>query len=84
MPKIFLRIVRIMRMRVFLYFVEKIPLYSAWPDAGKRQCQLARVGNNLNQLARWVNAHKGHVESVDVLLYLEQLWDACRGGPPCI
>lgn len=54
------------------------------PEEKERVRQLARVGNNLNQLARWVNAHKGHVESVDVLLYLEQLWEACRGGPPCI
>lgn len=45
MPKVFLRIVRIMRMRVFLYFVEKLALHSACSDAGKRQCQPTHCGH---------------------------------------
>lgn len=53
------------------------------PEEKERVRQLARVGNNINQLARWANAYKGRAESVDVLLHLEQLWEVCRGGPPC-
>jgi hypothetical protein len=34
---------------------------------------LARIGANLNQLARWANTHKSHAEAIEVLLCLEQL-----------
>ena len=34
---------------------------------------LARIGANLNQLARWVNTHKNHAEALEVILCLEQL-----------
>ena len=35
--------------------------------------QLARIGANLNQLARWVNIHKGRAEAIDVLTALVSL-----------
>jgi len=34
---------------------------------------LARIGANLNQLARWANTHKNHAEALEVILCLEQL-----------
>jgi hypothetical protein len=30
----------------------------------------ARMGSNLNQLARWVNVHKNRAEALDVLIAL--------------
>ena len=35
--------------------------------------ELARVGNNLNQLARWANRDKGGVEAVAVLARLVEI-----------
>lgn len=35
--------------------------------------QLARIGANLNQLARWVNINKGRAEVIDVLVALVSL-----------
>lgn len=35
--------------------------------------QLARIGANLNQLARWVNIHKSRAETIDVLVALVSL-----------
>ena len=32
--------------------------------------QIARIGNNLNQLARWSNANASAVEAVEVIAYL--------------
>ena len=54
--------------------------------------QLARIGVNLNQLARWVNVHKSRAEVIDVLVALvsleRELKDTPRppayGEPPCI
>ncbi len=49
--------------------------------------QLARIGANLNQLARWANTHKGHAEALEVILCLDQLRDelkTIRGTTPCI
>lgn len=34
---------------------------------------LARLGANLNQLARWANTHKGDAESLEVLICLDRL-----------
>ena len=45
------------------------------PMEKERLRQLARIGNNLNQLARWVNSHKSTAEAmqvISVLLRLEQ------------
>ena len=36
----------------------------------ERTQQLARIGNNLNQIARWANTHKGAVEAVEVIGHL--------------
>ncbi|MDD5296560.1 MAG: plasmid mobilization relaxosome protein MobC [Rhodocyclaceae bacterium] len=34
---------------------------------------IARVGNNLNQLAKWANTHKGAGEAVQVLVALAKI-----------
>lgn len=34
---------------------------------------LARIGNNLNQLARWVNTHKNGLETIQVVLRLDAI-----------
>ncbi len=36
----------------------------------ERTREVARVGNNLNQIARWANTHKGAVEAVEVIGHL--------------
>ena len=36
----------------------------------ERTRQIARIGNNLNQLARWANTHKSTAEAVTVLANL--------------
>ena len=36
----------------------------------ERTRELARIGSNLNQIARWANAHKGNVEAVEVIAHL--------------
>ncbi len=43
------------------------------PMEKERLRQLARIGANLNQLARWVNTHKRAVEAVEVLTALASL-----------
>ena len=44
--------------------------------------QLARIGVNLNQLARWVNIHKGRAEVIDVLVALVSLERSLKDTPP--
>nr|WP_232221541.1 MobC family plasmid mobilization relaxosome protein [Desulfovibrio sp. 6_1_46AFAA] len=44
--------------------------------------QLARIGANLNQLARWVNIHKSRAETIDVLAALVSLERVLRDTPP--
>ena len=44
--------------------------------------QLARIGANLNQLARWVNIHKNRAEAIDVLVALVSLEQELRDTPP--
>ena len=47
---------------------------------------LARIGANMNQLARWANTHKSHAETIEILLCLDQLRDelkAIGGTAPC-
>lgn len=41
--------------------------------------QLARIGANLNQLARWVNIYKGRAETIDVLIALVSLERELKG-----
>ena len=36
----------------------------------ERTRQVARIGNNVNQIARWANTHKGAVEAVEVIGHL--------------
>ncbi len=36
----------------------------------ERTQQVARIGNNLNQIARWANTHKGAIEAVEVIAHL--------------
>ena len=36
----------------------------------ERTRQVGRIGNNLNQIARWANTHKGAVEAVEVIAHL--------------
>ncbi len=36
----------------------------------ERTRQVARIGNNLNQLARWANTHASEVEAVEVVAQL--------------
>ena len=36
----------------------------------ERTRELARIGNNLNQIARWANTHKGAIEAVEVIVHL--------------
>ena len=36
----------------------------------ERTRELARIGSNLNQIARWANAHKGNAEAVEVIAHL--------------
>ncbi|WP_420447217.1 plasmid mobilization protein [Candidatus Palauibacter sp.] len=36
----------------------------------ERTRQVSRVGNNLNQIAKWANTHKGAAEAVEVLTRL--------------
>ena len=38
-------------------------------ERGRTQ-QVARIGNNLNQIACWANTHKGAVEAVEVIAHL--------------
>ena len=36
----------------------------------ERTRQVARIGNNLNQIARWVNTHRSAIEAVEVIGHL--------------
>lgn len=44
--------------------------------------QLARIGANLNQIARWVNIHKSRAEAVQVLTTLMSLEHAVKADTP--
>lgn len=52
------------RQRALDYRLRQTPLEK------ERVRQLARIGANLNQLARWANIHKGRAEAVHVLAAL--------------
>ena len=36
----------------------------------ERTRQVARIGNNLNQIARWANTHRGAIEAIEVIGHL--------------
>ena len=55
------------RQRALDYRLRQTPLEK------DRVRQLARIGVNLNQLARWVNIHKNRAEAIDVLAALVSL-----------
>ena len=55
------------RQRALDYRLRQTPLEK------ERIRQLARIGANLNQLARWVNMHKSRAEALDVLIALVSL-----------
>ena len=46
--------------------------------ARERLVQLARIGNNLNQLARWCNAHKSGADALAVVAHLKAIEDALK------
>ncbi len=39
----------------------------------ERTIQIARIGNNLNQLARWANTYKGSLDTLEVITYLNEI-----------
>ena len=47
-----------------------------------RTREVARVGNNLNQIARWANTHKGAVEAVEIVARLVSIERALRALAP--
>ena len=55
------------RQRALDYRLRQTPLEK------ERVRQLARIGANLNQLARWANIHKNRADVVDVLAALVSL-----------
>ena len=51
------------------------------PWEKERVRQLARIGVNLNQLARWANIHKSRTEALDVLIALASLEREAQAAP---
>ena len=45
----------------------------------ERTRQVSRIGNNLNQIARWANTHKEAIEAVEVIAHLVAI-DRVLGG----
>ena len=43
------------------------------PEERRRLRELARIGSNLNQIARWANTHKDSLEAVEVITALTSL-----------
>lgn len=43
------------------------------PEEKRRLRELARIGSNLNQIARWANTHKDSLEAVEVIAALTSL-----------
>ena len=48
----------------------------------ERTRQVSRIGNNLNQIARWANTHKGAAEAVEVIVHLVPIERALRALAP--
>ena len=48
----------------------------------ERTRQVGRIGNNLNQIARWANTHKGAVEAVEIVAHLVAIERALRALAP--
>jgi uncharacterized protein (DUF1778 family) len=64
-----------LRQRALDYRLRQTPLEK------ERVRQLARIGVNLNQLARWANAHKGRAEALEMLIALACLEREARAAP---
>ena len=48
-----------------------IPIGDALADLEReRTRELARIGSNLNQIARWANTHKENTEALEVVAHL--------------
>jgi uncharacterized protein (DUF1778 family) len=60
------------RQRALDYRLRQTPLEK------ERLLQLARIGANLNQLARWANRHKNRADTVEVLAALMSLERAVK------
>jgi hypothetical protein len=65
------------RQRALDYRLRQTPLEK------ERVRQLARIGVNLNQLARWANIHKNRAETIDVLAALISMERELKDTPPC-
>ena len=48
----------------------------------ERTRQIARIGNNPNQIARWANTYKTATEAVEVIAASAQLGGSRRCAPP--
>jgi len=48
----------------------------------ERVQQVARIGNNLNQIARWANTHRGAIEAVEVIGHLVAIRRALAAMSP--
>ena len=47
-----------------------------------RTREIARLGNNMNQIARWANRHKSAIEAVEVIVQLAAIERALRDLAP--
>lgn len=67
------------RQRALDYRLRQTPLEK------ERVRQLARIGANLNQIARWANTHKARADALDVLAALVSLEREVKAEPenPC-
>ena len=68
-----------LRQRALDYRLRRTPLEK------ERLRHFARVGSNLNQLARWANIHKSRAEALDVILVLAAFERELKAGmeEPC-
>lgn len=39
----------------------------------ERVREIAKIGNNINQIARWVNTHKSNADTINVLTHLREI-----------
>ena len=53
------------------------------PEEKRRLRELARIGSNLNQLARWANTYKESLEAVEVLAALTRLENQIENFVSC-
>ena len=53
------------------------------PEEKRRLRELARIGSNLNQLARWANTYKESLEAVEVLVALTSLENQIENFVSC-